>query len=124
MERDLGVDAHVEQRRFELSRVGNSTRIETTTDCHLQQMAQSTQTRKITVYVKDVGLFVTVQLLEALRQSCLLVNSARIMGIPTSGLKVRNHTENSLRAHNRSRSPKKHHRNQALHDVNSLQDSH
>ena len=53
------------------------------------------QTREeATVYVKELDLFVTVVLLEetAAPQFFDSENSARIMGIPTTGPAVKNHT--------------------------------
>ena len=40
------------------------------------------------MYVKDLDLFVTAERLQNTRHSCRLVNSAKIMGIPTSALRV------------------------------------
>ena len=40
------VNARIEQRRFELSRLGNSTSVKATNDCHYSRWCQSTQTRK------------------------------------------------------------------------------
>ena len=56
----------------------------------LQQKESVEKDEEARVYVRDLDLYVTVQLLEGLRQSCLLDNSTKMMDISMSGLKVRN----------------------------------